>query len=197
MKPPVLLTQVKAPRPVECHRETMNQPIRSLFISSLRASATAVLLLPALLSSASCSKAPSASASRSPDPSLGEVKVEITANDQMKYDIASIAAKPGQKVTVTLRNAGTMPKMSMGHNFVVLALSMDPLKFLEASQMQMANDYVAPELRGSVIAHTRLLGPGESDTITFAAPGVPGDYPFFCSFPGHYTIGMKGVLSVH
>src|SRR4051812_35082805 len=79
----------------------------------------------------STSAAPKAEA---PDPNLPEKKVGITANDSMKYDVMAIEAKPGQKVTVTLKNAGTMPKMSMGHNFVLLTPDQDPAKFVEASQ---------------------------------------------------------------
>lgn len=154
---------------------------------------------------AACSKAPEtveqpktlATASQpTADASLGEKKVEITGNDQMKFDVATIEAKPSQKVSVTLKNVGTMPKMSMGHNWVLLQQGVDPAKFVEASQMHMANEYIAPEMKDKVLAHTKLLGPGESDTVTFVAPSTPGDYVYICSFPGHFAIGMKGVLKV-
>ncbi|HEX5177133.1 MAG TPA: azurin [Chthoniobacteraceae bacterium] len=131
-----------------------------------------------------------------PDPNLPEKKVEITGNDQMKFDVVAIEAKPGQKVTVTLKNLGTMPKVSMGHNFVLLKPGIDPAKFVEAGQMHMARDFIAPEMESQVIAHTKLLGPGETDTISFAAPRKPGAYTYICSFPGHFAIGMKGVLTV-
>lgn len=131
-----------------------------------------------------------------PDPNLPEKKVEITGNDQMKFDVVAIEAQPGQKVTVTLKNAGTMPKLSMGHNFVLLMQDMDPNKFVEAGTPHMGKDYIAPELANKVIAHTKLLGPGESDTISFAAPKAPGAYHYICSFPGHSAIGMRGVLTV-
>lgn len=152
-----------------------------------------------------CNKAPEGGATRDnpatparaePDPNLPEKKVEITGSDQMKFDVVAIEAKPRQKVTVTLKNVGTMPKMSMGHNFVLLEKDVDPPKFVEASQTQMANDFIAPELKGKVIANTKLLGPGESETISFAAPKEPGAYTYICSFPGHFAIGMKGVLTV-
>ena len=39
------------------------------------------------------------------------------------------------------------------------------------------------------IAYTKMLGGGESDTITFDAP-EPGKYVFICSFPGHYQLMM-------
>ena len=132
----------------------------------------------------------------SPDANLPETKVDIAGNDQMKFDVTAIEAKPGQKVTVTLRNIGTMPKISMGHNFVLLANDIDPAKFIEASGIHMGRDFIAPELDGKVIAHTKLLGPGESDTVSFAAPRTPGAYTFICSFPGHCALGMRGVLTV-
>jgi azurin len=131
-----------------------------------------------------------------PDPNLPEVKVTINANDQMKFDVTKIEAKPGQKVTVTLKNAGTMPKVSMGHNFVLLTPDVDLAKFMEAGVPHMGRDYIAPEMESKVIAHTKLLGPNETDTISFAAPRKAGDYTFICSFPGHYAIGMKGTLTV-
>jgi azurin len=131
-----------------------------------------------------------------PDPSLPEVKVEITGNDQMKFDVTAINAKPGQKVTVTLKNLGTMPKMSMGHNFVLLVPDQDPTKFVEASQTSMGTDFIAPAMTSKVLAHTKLLGPTETDTISFAAPRKPGVYTYICSFPGHFAIGMKGTLTV-
>jgi azurin len=155
-----------------------------------------------------CKKAPESGASTDkrvestvparaePDLSIPEKKVEITGNDQMKFDVLTIEAKPRQKVTVTLKNVGTFPKVSMGHNFVLLEKDQDPNKFVEAGTPHMGKDFIAPELAGKVIAHTKLLGPGESDTISFAAPKEPGAYTYICSFPGHLAIGMKGVLTV-
>jgi len=72
----------------------------------------------------------------------------------------------------------------------------DPMKFVEASQTSMGADFIGPDVKNKVLAHTKLLGPGESDTISFAAPRKPGVYTYICSFPGHYTIGMKGTLTV-
>jgi azurin len=163
-----------------------------------------ILTIAALGALAACNKAPESGAPKTesstqaeaPDPSLPEKKVEITGNDQMKFDVTAIEAKPGQKVTVTLKNAGTMPKVSMGHNFVLLAQDQDPAKFVEASMTSMGTDFIAPDLKGKVIAHTKLLGPTETDTISFAAPRKPGTYTYICSFPGHCAIGMRGTLTV-
>jgi len=199
-----MLTQVKE---FQCViTQTANAMKRIFFLTQLAASATSAALLLTLF--AACDNQPAASGADSggasakqtqaeaPDPNLPEKTVEISANDQMKFDVVAIDAKPRQKVTVTLKNLGTMPKVSMGHNFVLLNPAVDPPKFVEASQMQMAHDFIAPEMASQVIAHTKLLGPGESDTISFAAPGKPGAYAYICSFPGHFAIGMKGVLTV-
>ena len=168
-----------------------------------------VTALAAITFLAACNKSPdsetktsppaaasAAPAPAAPDPNLPEKKVEITANDLMKFDVMEIEAKPGQKITLTLKNVGMAPKMSMGHNFVLLTKDVDLMQFIETSQTHMANEFIAPELKAKVVAHTKLLGPGESDTISFAAPRTAGAYNYLCSFPGHYALGMKGVLTV-
>ena len=43
--------------------------------------------------------------------------------------------------------------------------------------------------------HTLILQPGQSDTIYFTAPSKPGDYPYVCTYPGHYLV-MRGILKV-
>ncbi|WP_448633457.1 plastocyanin/azurin family copper-binding protein [Pedobacter panaciterrae] len=42
---------------------------------------------------------------------------------------------------------------------------------------------------------TKLLNPEEKVTLQFTAPDKPGDYPFLCTFPGHWSI-MNGVMKV-
>jgi azurin len=84
----------------------------------------------------------------------------------------------------------------MAHNFVLLAKNTDPAKFIEAGQSETATDYIARVQTSRVLAKTKLTGPGETDTITFRAPSVPGPYDYVCTFPGHYVSGMKGVMTV-
>src|SRR3954453_20625392 len=47
--------------------------------------------------------------------------VELTGNDLMKYNVTAISAKPGELLHVKLKNAGTLPKAAMAHNFILLA----------------------------------------------------------------------------
>ena len=59
-----------------------------------------------------------------------------------------------------------------------------------------ATEYVPASKADQVIAHTKLLGPKQSDEITFKMPTEPGEYVFLCSFPAHYLTGMHGVIIV-
>lgn len=122
--------------------------------------------------------------------------IELTANDSMKFSATHFEVSAGQEVKVTLTNLGTMPKVAMGHNFILLKKGTDLKAFTDAAIMAAATDYVPAALADQIIAHTKLLGPKQSDEITFKAPTEPGEYPFICSFPAHFLSGMKGVIVV-
>jgi azurin len=116
----------------------------------------------------------------------------------LRFDVTAFEARPGEKIVVTLKNVGTMPKISMGHNFVIMNRNINEenvQRFLDAASIDATNDFVPPKAK-DVLAHTRLLGPGESDTVTFQAPLAAGDYLYLCSFPGHYSQGTKGFMTV-
>jgi len=40
-----------------------------------------------------------------------------------------------------------------------------------------------------------MLGPKESATLDVKFD-TAGEYPFLCTFPAHYAVGMKGTISV-
>ncbi len=138
-------------------------------------------------SAAPAATAPAASAS---------ANIEITANDAMKFSLTRFEVTAGQEVKVTLTNMGTMPKQAMGHNFVLLKKGVDPKSVADAAVAAGATDYVPASQAENIIAHTKLLGPKQSDEITFKAPSEPGEYPFLCTFPAHFLSGMKGVMVV-
>ncbi len=122
-----------------------------------------------------------------------EVTVVIKANDQMKFDLSEIRVPANSAVTLTLVNEGELPKAAMGHNFVLLAKGTDVADYaLRAIQAGIAKEHIPSGTE--TIAYTKLLGGGESETITFDAPPA-GEYDFICSFPGHYGM-MKGKFIV-
>jgi azurin len=122
--------------------------------------------------------------------------VEIAGTDQMKYDIATIPAKRNEQLRVRLTVKGTMPKIAMAHNWVLLKLGTSQVKFIAAGVQARETDFVAPEVKDQVIAKTALAGAGETVDVTFKVPGVAGEYPFVCTFPGHFQAGMRGTLAV-
>ena len=122
--------------------------------------------------------------------------IDIVANDEMKYSVTTITAKPGEQLRVRLIARGVIPKIAMAHNFVLLKPGTNQLKFLEAGAMFREQDFIAPAMKDSVIAKTALAGVGETVQVVFTVPSKPGNYPYLCTFAGHFQAGMKGVLIV-
>ena len=121
-----------------------------------------------------------------------EIKIILNSDDLMRFDKNMLLVQSGQKITLTLNHTGKMDKLIMGHNFVLLKKDVDVMAFAEKAVLAKNNEYI-PE-GDEVIVYTKLLGGGESDTITFDAP-EKGYYTFLCTFPGHWGL-MKGKLVV-
>ncbi len=133
-----------------------------------------------------------AAASAAPGPQT----IEITAGDTMKYSITAISAKPGEDLKVILTNEGTQPAEVMGHNWVLLKAGSDVAAFDAAAITAKDTGYIPASLKDEVIAQIGLLGPRKSGEADFKAPTTPGEYPYLCTFPAHYQVGMHGVLTV-
>ena len=113
--------------------------------------------------------------------------VTLNSNDQMKFDKKIIKVNSNEKVTLTLNHTGRFPAISMGHNFVLLKNDVDVDAYALRAAGARNTEYI-PEGENE-LAYTKMLGGGESDTITFDAP-EPGTYIFVCTFPGHYQLMM-------
>lgn len=124
--------------------------------------------------------------------------VALEGTDQMKFNTKLIEVPAGSKVKLTLKHTGKLPAAAMGHNFVLLEAGADGAKFATAAVKAKDNDYIPADMTDQVIANTGIVGGAAGDTkevtIEFDAPEV-GEYPFFCSFPGHYAM-MNGVFKV-
>src|ERR1700752_4936910 len=68
--------------------------------------------------------------------------VEIVGSEDMKYSLATIAAKPGEQLRVRLVVKGAMPKAAMAHNFVLLNKGVSAVDFVGAAVMASATNYV-------------------------------------------------------
>ena len=121
--------------------------------------------------------------------------ITISAYDTMKFSVMKIEAHPGEKITVTLKNEGNVPKEVMGHNWVLLKAGTDPTSYMTASMTAKAEGYLPKAMASKVLASIPILGPKETGSATFTAPPA-GTYTYLCSFPAHCQAGMKGVLIV-
>ncbi len=122
--------------------------------------------------------------------------IQIEVGDNMKFAPAAITAAPGESIKVVLKGVGKMPKAAMGHNFVLLKKGVDPKKLVEVCASAADTNYIATSVTPQLLSYTRLIGPGETADAPFTAPAVRGDYVFVCTFPGHFALGMRGVLTV-
>ena len=122
----------------------------------------------------------------------GVVNLVVNSTDLMRYDTRELRVSAGAKVALTLNHTGTMGKKMMGHNLVILKSGTRVDDFASRALDSPDTDYIPAG--DEILVHTRLLGGGESDTITFDAPDK-GSYLFICTFPGHYTM-MRGSFIV-
>ncbi len=119
----------------------------------------------------------------------------VESNDAMKYNVSEIVVdKSCKQFTVTLKHVGKLPKNAMGHNWVLTKTADQPEVSKEGVKAGIGKDYL-PAGDARVIAATKMIGGGESDSVTFDTAKLKAgeDYLFFCSFPGHVGL-MKGKL---
>jgi azurin len=120
-----------------------------------------------------------------------EIRIEAEAG--LQYVQKELRAKAGERISLTFLNPDVVP-----HNWI-LAKPGSLQKVGELSNLMitdpegLARHYV-PE-SGDVLVWTDMINPKEQFTIHFDAPDEPGDYPYLCTFPGHWMI-MNGVMKV-
>lgn len=164
-----------------------------------------MVMLMGFLAITSCGKkenAPTEDATEVSDTNEGEGQaatavenvLEIEGNDQMQFSTNELRATAGKPITLTLKHVGKIPKEAMGHNLVILQEGTDETAFATKASTAKDTDYIPASEKASIIAHTKLLGGGEQDSIEFTID-KKGTYNFLCSFPGHFAM-MKGVLIV-
>ena len=122
-------------------------------------------------------------------------KLEIGSNDAMQFDKKELSvAADCTQVELTLHHSGKLPAQAMGHNWVLAKTSDVAGVASDGIAAGFANDHIK---KGDtrVIAHTKIVGGGQTTSITFPTSGLTkgGAYTFFCSFPGHSSI-MKGAF---
>lgn len=153
---------------------------------------------PSGAAAASTAAAPGAlSDTGKPPATVRNCSTEIEANDAMQYNVGSIAIPAScSNFKITLKHTGSLPVASMGHDVVITRQSDMQAVDQESASAGLENGYIkAADPR--VIAHTRLIGGGETASVSFPVSKIKsgGPYVFFCSFPGHAAL-MHGTISV-
>lgn len=120
------------------------------------------------------------------------IKIEVVEN-AMKYDVKQFEAKAGSILEIEFKNPDFMQ-----HNLLILQKG-------TMEKVGTAADKLAQDPNGitqnyvpkmpEVLFATKLIDPQGSVKLKFRVPDETGDYPFICSFPGHWRI-MNGVMKV-
>jgi azurin len=116
----------------------------------------------------------------------------LKANDNMRFDKELFRIRARKKISLIFKNTGAKSATSMTHNVVILKSGVDIADFADIAHNAKTEQYVPSSLDSLIIAHTRLLGGGDSDQVEFIIP-KPGVYDFICSFPGHWGT-MQGKI---
>ena len=123
--------------------------------------------------------------------------VDLEGNDAMQFNKTSIAVPASCKqFSVKLKHVGKLPAAAMGHNWVLTRTADMQAVATEGMKAGLPKNYIN-DADPRVLAHTKVIGGGESDSVTFDVSKLAAgqDYAYFCSFPGHFAV-MKGVLKL-
>jgi len=126
-----------------------------------------------------------------------ECSVDVDSTDQMSFNTKAIEIDKSCKTfTVNLGHSGSLPKNVMGHNWVLSKTADAQPIATDGLSAGIDKDYLK-EGDTRVIAHTKIIGAGEKDSVTFDVSKLEAgqDYTFFCSFPGHISM-MKGAVTL-
>ena len=115
-----------------------------------------------------------------------------TNGGEWQFDLATLELAAGEAIVLTFNNRAK----TTAHNWLLVSGGDDVATEINAAGMASgaAAGYIPDDQR--IIARTAGLVKGrQSESVTFTAPAA-GTYIYLCTFPGHFELGMKGVLTV-
>jgi azurin len=114
--------------------------------------------------------------------------------EEMRFDVSRLVVAGGTAFTIVFENPDAMP-----HNLVVVKPG--TRERVGQAALELRADFVDRRGRAyvpdssDVIAATKLLDPGQSETLRVEVPLTEGEYEYVCTFPGHW-VTMWGRLVV-
>jgi azurin/glucose/arabinose dehydrogenase len=117
--------------------------------------------------------------------------ITISATDVMTFDVTDFEVKAGSKVRIVLENP-----TDLLHNLLIVKPGQ--LETVSQNALNMGldgpiRDYVP--LSDNILFYTTLVEVGNTQSIYLTAPEQPDEYPYVCTFPGHWQT-MQGVMTV-
>jgi azurin/sugar phosphate isomerase/epimerase len=105
----------------------------------------------------------------------------------------TIKAKAGERLSLTFKNPDLVP-----HNWILgkprtLQSLGEKCNLMITDPQGLAKHYVPQS--DDVLIYTDMVNAKGEFTIHFNAPKEPGEYPYLCTFPGHWMV-MNGVMTV-
>ncbi len=120
--------------------------------------------------------------------------------NELKWKTESFTVTSGATVKIVMDNIASGISNVMSHNVVVL----DKRDTAEAREALIQDVGRAATEAGEereffpdhpgILLRTPLAGPGLKTEVVFTAP-TPGDYPYICTFAGHWQT-MRGIMHV-
>ena len=113
--------------------------------------------------------------------------------ERLLFDVTEFTVKPGQAIRLELINPD-----ATAHNLIICAPGSEMEIGMAANEMAKTDEGMKKQFipaSKKVLWATKLLGPGEKESLRFHAPKKPGVYPYICTFPGHWLV-MKGKMIV-
>lgn len=117
-----------------------------------------------------------------------------TVNEEMRYDTTRLVVQAGKAFEIIFENPDVMP-----HNFVLVQPGARQKVGLSA--MELPAGHVDRQGRAwvgedkEIVAASKMLEPGQTETLKVAALRTEGVYEFVCTFPGHWAL-MHGEIVV-
>jgi len=123
----------------------------------------------------------------------GAREVNINAVSGLKYDTTSFEVKSGEAIALKFVN-----KDIMSHNLVIVKpgakTKVGEASFKMLNNPKAADLHYTPKMK-EVQVLVPVIEPNKEVTVYFRAPKKKGEYPFICTFPGHWK-AMQGVMVV-
>jgi len=117
-----------------------------------------------------------------------------TVREQMRYDTPRLVVEAAKPFEIVFENGDFMP-----HNLVLVKPNTREKVGLAAATMKpegLDDEGRAYVPRSSdILAASKMLLPGQKESLKLTAPAMEGEHEYFCTFPGHYQV-MWGRLIV-